>query len=178
MTTSIHFVLVLCSYYCFYYARLAGIVDVSLDLLSICCCWHMKLLHKICRLRQRLRLRLRLRLGRCRCRCHRWRRVVAALLSACLYYVFHLLRPSHSLHLSLPLLLVLIIVVALSLAFGFRRFSCNLPGKLLSTWATTTRFHFHSHSTIAFLLAWGSLPCPKNSARPLPASLPASCGVM
>lgn len=62
--------------------------------------------------------------------------------------------------------------------FGFRRFSCNLPGKLLSTWATTTRFHFHSHSTIAFLLAWGSLPCPKNSARPLPASLPASCGVM
>lgn len=92
----------------------------------------------------------------------------------CLYYVFHLLRPSHSLYLfpSLPLLLVLIIVVALSLAFGFRRFSCNLPGKLLSTWTTTTttRFHFHSHSTIAFLLAWGSLPCPKNSVLP--------CGVM
>lgn len=38
------------------------------------------------------------RLGRCRC--HRWRRVVAALLSSCLYYVFHLLRLSHSLSLS------------------------------------------------------------------------------
>lgn len=134
--------LVLCSYYCFYYARLAGIVDVTLDLLSICCCWHMKLLHKICRLRQRCRLHLRLHL-------HLLVLVaVVVIVDVASLLLFFLLvsimcstcyacrTPSLSLSPApspLPLLLVLIIVVALSLAFGFRRFSCNLPGKLLST---------------------------------------------
>lgn len=130
--------LVLCSYYCFYYARLAGIVDVTLDLLSICCCWHMKLLHKICRLRQRCRLHLRLHLLVLV--------AVVVIVDVASLLLFFLLvsimcstcyacrTPSLSLSPSpLYLLLVLIIVVALSLAFGFRRFSCNLPGKLLST---------------------------------------------
>lgn len=129
-----------CSYYCFYYARLAGIVDVTLDLLSICCCWHMKLLHKICRLRQHCRLHLRLHLLVLV--------AVVVIVDVASLLLFFLLvsimcstcyacrTPSLSLSPSpspLPLLLVLIIVVALSLAFGFRRFSCNLPGKLLST---------------------------------------------